>query len=117
MTIEQLINKAKEILVLDGVTFSYSGESTANGLSVYFKAYYNGLEVKVRFSDHSVTNRDRMKDEVHFDKRRLKSKLYVDSKIAQIGYMLGIEKCRYGKALVEMPNGKIMKGYTYYKSI
>lgn len=46
-----------------GLNFDFSGMSDTNGLSIYY--IVDG--VKYRFSDHSVTNYDRIMNEKHFD--------------------------------------------------
>jgi hypothetical protein len=46
-----------------GLKFDFYGMSDTNGLSIY----YTVNEVKYRFSDHSVTNYDRIMNEKHFD--------------------------------------------------
>lgn len=60
----QNIENAKNILLNIGITyFDFSAYSNTNyGVSVYFN--WNGK--KVRVSDHSVTNIDRMANELHF---------------------------------------------------
>ncbi len=60
----QNIENAKNILLNIGLTeFDFSGYSDANGVSVYFT--WNGK--KLRVSDHSVTNIDRVQNEIHFE--------------------------------------------------
>ena len=115
MTSSELILKAESILKLKGIEFNYSGESTTNGLSVYFSANYKGYSLKIRFSNHSVTNIDRMRNEIHFDNLLLDCDFHINSRISQIGYMFGIDGYKYGKADCKMPNGKIVKGFTYFK--
>lgn len=60
----QNIENAKNILNNVGITeFDFSSYSDTNyGVSVYFT--WEGK--KVRVSDHSVTNMDRMQNELHF---------------------------------------------------
>ena len=60
---QQNIEVAKSILTdLGLIGFDFSGYSDTNGTSVYF--LYEGK--KVRVSDHSVTNTDRVNNEIHF---------------------------------------------------
>lgn len=59
----QNIENAKNILNNLGINdFDFSGYSDANGISVYF--IWQGK--KVRVSDHSVTNLDRIQNKIHF---------------------------------------------------
>lgn len=53
---------AEELLRKAGFEYTYSGQSDTNGISVYFDV--DG--VKVRFSDHSISNKDRMANEATF---------------------------------------------------
>lgn len=46
-----------------GFSFDFKGMSEANGMSIYFEINGN----KCRFSNHSVTNSDRVFNEKHFD--------------------------------------------------
>jgi hypothetical protein len=46
-----------------GLKISFSGRSDSNGLSLYFRDIDG---IKYRFSDHSVSNKDRMVNEKHF---------------------------------------------------
>ena len=64
------IQTAKEILNSLNVQASYSGYSDSNGISVYFKTMSGH---KIRVSDHSVSNYNRLMDEIHFqfDERQL----------------------------------------------
>ena len=52
---KQLTNK--------GVDFSFIGSSDTNGISIYYRI--KGM--KCRFSDHSVTNTSRVREECHFN--------------------------------------------------
>lgn len=51
----------------EGFDFSFSSVSDTNGLSIYYIVNENGSELKFRFSDHSVTNTQRVLKERHFD--------------------------------------------------
>lgn len=56
------INTAKEVINAVGISnYYYVGYSDANGVSVYFR---DSKGTKIRVSDHSVTNNDRMKTEI-----------------------------------------------------
>lgn len=55
------IEKAREILKANNIVANYSGFSDAHGISVYFTSSEGK---KVRVSTHSVTNIDRMANEV-----------------------------------------------------
>lgn len=56
------IEKAADIVRSNGIDATFSGYSDTNGISVYF---LTSEGVKVRVSDHSVTNIDRIFNEVH----------------------------------------------------
>ena len=63
------INIAKCILENAGIfDYQYVGYSSSNGVSVYFK---NSNDLKIRVSDHTVTNIHRIYNELHlsFDKK------------------------------------------------
>lgn len=93
---------------LRGVNVRLSGESTANGTSVYYTVAANGREAKVRFSDHSVTNVHRIQDEIHFNKRNPLDTLN------EIYYKLGFEGYFYGYRK-EKRFGQMYKVYGFMK--
>jgi hypothetical protein len=69
------ISLAKEILNDLGVDATFTGFSDTNGVSVYFEDA-NGQ--KIRVSDHDITNKDRVKDEIslRFDSKRYGGGIY-----------------------------------------
>lgn len=78
--------------------FCFSGYSDTNGQSMYFKVFKKGDElnsIKVRFSDHNVTNQDRMSNEVHFG---IKKRMDEESNVNKIGYLLGLDGYVYKQA-------------------
>lgn len=93
---------------LRGVSVRPSGESTANGASVYYTVSANGREAKVRFSDHSVTNIYRIKEEIHFNKRNPLDTLN------EIYYKLGFDGYFYGYRK-EKRFGQMYKVYGFMK--
>lgn len=58
------IEKAKQIVEKAGIVAEYSGYSNAHGISVYFTTEHGQ---KVRVSTHSVTNTDRLMNEIHLN--------------------------------------------------
>ena len=54
----------------EGFDYALSSVSDTNGLSIYYSVMENGSEVKYRFSDHSVTNIQRVLNERHFDVKK-----------------------------------------------
>jgi hypothetical protein len=64
------ISIAKKMLTDLGVNAEFSGYSDTNGVSVYFT---NENGEKIRISDHSVTNKDRIQNEIllNFDTKTL----------------------------------------------
>ena len=57
------IKIAEKIILEAGITnFSYTGYSDKYGISVYFK---DSKENKIRVSDHSVINTERLFGEIH----------------------------------------------------
>lgn len=57
------INECANQLNACGINVKFSGHSFANGCSIYFT---DDNQNKYRFSDHSVTNLDRICNEYHF---------------------------------------------------
>lgn len=111
--VEQFRDKAEKFLSsMKGVDFRYIGSSTTNGASVYFKVGRKdgkGDTLKFRISDHSVTNRDRVVDEVHYsnsDPEQTRNEIY---------YRLGFPGYKYGKTIVIMPSGRKLEAFGYYK--
>lgn len=98
--------------ILKDFNYEYVGYSDTNGQSMYFDI--DG--VKVRFSDHSVINKDRMSNEVHFSLNRIgsdSSNFAVEQSLLQLRYRLGDKNIKYGKRQMLMPSGKYLKGFGY----
>lgn len=93
---------------LRGVSVRPSGESTANGASVYYTVSANGREAKVRFSDHSVTSAHRVMDEIHFSRHNPLQT------INEIYYTLGFKGVFYGYRKVT-ENGRTLKRWGFYR--
>lgn len=94
----------------------YSAYSDTNGQSMYFNVGSYENPIKVRFSDHSVTNRDRMSNEVHFSLRNVNSdytKFNNEQKILEIRYRLGDKNIISTKREMLMPSGKFLQGFGY----
>jgi hypothetical protein len=64
------IKVAKNIMKSVGISGDFSGYSESNGISVYHTTKDG---IKVRVSDHSVTNTDRVFNELHlkFDSKQM----------------------------------------------
>lgn len=96
--------------ILSGFDYKYSGNSHSDyGHSMYFTIG----DVKVRFSDHHVTNTSRVFDEAHFkwnDKRP-----QIEQSLLRLKYLLGDKNVEYKKIKLEQPSGRIMEvfGYEY----
>jgi hypothetical protein len=56
------IEIAKQVVLNAGIVAEFSGYSNAHGISVYFTTLDG---IKVRVSTHSVTNIDRIMNEIH----------------------------------------------------
>ena len=111
--VEQFRAKAEKFLSsMEGVDFHYVDSSTTNGASVYFKVSRKdgkGDTLKFRISDHSVTNRDRVVDEVHYsnsDPEQTRNEIY---------YRLGFPGYKYGKTTVTLSSGRRVEAFGYYK--
>jgi hypothetical protein len=82
------VDQAREIIeanVLEsGVKMQYNNSSTTNGISLYYTAEYNGVEQKVRFSNHGISNFARMATELSYD---ISSKL----DLSRLFFVLGVK--------------------------
>lgn len=111
--VKEYREKAEKFLSsMEGIDFSYVGSSMTNGSSVYFKVSRKGGKgeaLKFRISDHSVTNVNRVQNEIHYNRH--------DPEMTrnQIYYELGFPGYKYGKTMVTMPSGRKLPGYGYYK--
>ena len=105
----------KILLPVDNITYSFSGESDSNGRSIYYRAYANNKEVKLRFSNHSITNLERMRTEVCLPIRHLENQTQINDFIAELCYKLSIEGYDYGKKNMVLRNGTKIKAFKYYK--
>lgn len=89
--IKEAREKAEAVLKSYGLDYSFTGQSDSNGLSVYFDV--DGR--KVRFSDHSISNRDRMENESTFNfGDDVES---VEQSVLGLRYDLGDTNVEYGK--------------------
>ena len=119
--IERLQNKdeirayAEE--VLKDFNPSFAGYSDTNGQSMYFNVFdKDGNPIKVRFSDHSVTNKDRVFDEIHFSIDNVNSdygKFMAEQRKLKIRERLGDESVVFEKIDYLMPSGRIVKAHGY----
>ena len=102
-------NVAEKILTDLGLNYSFSGASDSNGISVYFKI--NGK--KIRFSDHTVTNLDRIKNEnlIFYSGNKFSK----NQNILKLLYDLGDKSIKYGQIDYVRYDGKKLKAYGYYK--
>lgn len=101
--------------LLQGFNYYYVGYSDTNGQSMYF----NVDGIKVRFSDHSVTNKDRMENEVHFDIQKIGSdiqKFRIEQSLLNLRYKLGDSSIKFGKREMLMPSGKYLMAYGFIDS-
>lgn len=98
--------------ILKDFNYEYVGYSDTNGHSMYFKVD----AIKVRFSDHSVTNSDRIQNEVHFH-LNLKPKEYKDfqndQSLMDLKFRLGDKSIVYGKREMLMPSGKYLIAFGF----
>jgi hypothetical protein len=116
-----LINFSKEEIrkyaenILKNFDYEYVGYSDTNGHSMYFRVG----DVKIRFSDHSVTNIDRMNNEVHFnlwDGKKAGTPygdFVISQKILMLKYDLGDKNIIYHKRPMIMPSGKTLNAFGY----
>ena len=100
-TFEEARKIAENILndLPKGLKYRYSGYSETNGQSMYFNVFKEGDElnaIKVRFSDHRVTNIDRVVNEVHFSWENIKQ----PNSLNEIGYRFNIDGFEYKKVNV-----------------
>lgn len=101
---------AEALLDSIGVEYSFIGDSDANGVSVYFKIN----DRKVRFSDHSVTNTDRMSSETMFFFG--KNDRTNNQAVLRLRYDLGDPNIEYGKFKENeyvSSNGKLLMPYGF----
>ncbi len=66
---EQVKNNIESYLTSLDLNFNYLGFSNTNGTSIYYSVSLKGSDIKrkVRFSDHSISNINRMASEVCFN--------------------------------------------------
>ena len=98
--------------VLKGFNAEYVGYSDTNGQSMYFDV--DGI--KVRFSDHSVSNLDRLRNEVHFIINKIGSdwsNFNVEQRLLELRYRLGDKTIKFGKRQILMPSGKYLEAFGY----
>lgn len=81
--------------------------SDTNGLSVYF--YVNGI--KVRFSDHSITNRDRMSNEICFSFGG--NEFSFTQTLLKLRFESNDEFVEYGQIDYVRNDGKVLKAFGY----
>jgi hypothetical protein len=116
IAIEDIKNDAEKIFNENELDYFYSGESTSNGISVYYKvklkSQSDDFYQKLRISDHSVTNINRLSDEIHLNSNISK---WSDYDVGRIMGKLGSDKYEYKKGDVKMPSGKIVQGFAYFK--
>lgn len=112
-TLPRDIKEAKKIseIILDelGVKYTFSGQSDTNGTSVYFNI--NGR--KVRFSDHSISNLDRMNNEsvIYFGG----TKFAREQNILKLLFDIGDKSIEYGKVEYIRGDGKVLQAFGYFK--
>lgn len=99
---------AENILQSLGYEYSFIALSTANGTSIYFEVE----GIKVRFSDHSVTNQSRMSNECHFYFNGTKSSK--EQSILRLRFMLGDTTVKFGQFVdFTTTSGKVIKAFGY----
>lgn len=80
--------------------YRYVGFSDTNGESMYFNVFKKGEDLKtmkVRFSDHNVTNTDRIENEAHFSFTGVNQ----ENSINKIGYYFGLSGYKYEQVTVK----------------
>jgi hypothetical protein len=101
--------------VLKDFDYEYVGYSDTNGHSMYFRVD----DIKIRFSDHSVTNIDRIHNEVHFnlfDGKKIGTTygdFSINQKLLSLKYNLGDKNILYHKRPMIMPSGKTLDAFGY----
>ena len=111
---EKEIRKYAENILKD-FDYVYSGYSDTNGHSMYFKID----DVKIRFSDHSVTNIYRINNEVLFnlwDGKKIGTPygdFAINQSILKLKYALGDKSIIYHKRPMMMPSGKMVNAFGY----
>ena len=111
------IEKSEKFLKENGLDVIFSGSSDSNGISIYFKIN----DLKLRFSDHTTTNKDRMFNEFHFRlKNENNSELLNNSidfmnnqTILSIKKELGDTSISYGKREMLMPSGRFLTAFGF----
>jgi len=93
---------------IDNIDYSFIGQSKTNGISIYYKVKHKGKEVKARFSDHGVSNKDRLTDEAHFKLSNF------EERTPMLMYKLGHKDYNYGptktrKKIFEVPIKNVKK--------
>ena len=106
------IRKYAENLLKD-FDYKYTGYSESNyGKSMYFDV--DGI--KCRFSDHTLTNRDRMINEILFEINDVNSestKFSNNQSLLQLKYRLGDKSISYGKIPYLMRSGRYLDAFGY----
>lgn len=107
--IQEAKQAAENILKENNISYSFSGMSDTNGLSVYF---YVG-DVKVRFSDHTITNRVRMNEEVCFYFGG--NEFSLTQSLFRLLFENGDESVEYAQIDYVRGDGKVLKAFGYKK--
>jgi hypothetical protein len=92
-----------------GLDFSFIGMSDANGFSVYF----NVCGIKVRFSNHQITNINRLQNELCF--YFYDNEFSSTQSILKLLFETGSKDVVYGKIDYITQSGKVLKAFGYSK--
>jgi hypothetical protein len=92
-----------------GLDFSFIGMSDTNGFSVYF----NVCGIKVRFSDHQITNINRMQNEICFYFNA--NEFSATQSILKLLFETGSKEVVYGQIDYITQSGKVLKAFGYSK--
>jgi hypothetical protein len=99
--------------ILNGLNYKYIGFSeTSFGKSMYFEV--DGI--KCRFSDHTVQNADRIKNEIFFSINDINSeynKFRNEQSLLSLRYELGDKSIVYGKRPTLMRSGKTLEAFGF----
>jgi KaiC/GvpD/RAD55 family RecA-like ATPase len=112
LSVDDIRKKIEKYLSsIEEIDYGYAGKSETNGLSIYYIVRYKDNEVKARFSDHSVTNKDRVQNEVHYQISKLSE---FDKNTPKLMYKLGHPNYEFGptktrKAIMEIPLKNLKK--------
>lgn len=105
--INEAKNIAEQVLLNNNFDFEFIGMSDTNGLSVYFRVG----ELKVRFSDHGISNSSRMQNEICF--KFGENEFNFSQSILKLQFELGYDNVEYGQIDYVRYDGRVLKAFGY----